>query len=161
MKCYKAKWILTSADEVLRDMAIVVDEGKIIDIIPNSEVNFDEKFIKDLGNAVITPGFIDLLTQYQYTDIGIVKPQSLKNKIKRFFKLFSFQFLGRFSNITSTLQVFLEEIQEVLLTVFLFPTIFEYILAVCVQKLGLYIQLFYSEKAKGYIHFLLNLLMLH
>ena len=59
MKCYKAKWILTSADEVLRDMAIVVDEGKIIDIIPNSEVNFDEKFIKDLGNAVITPGFID------------------------------------------------------------------------------------------------------
>ena len=92
MKCYKAKWILTSADEVLRDMAIVVDEGKIIDIIPNSEVNFDEKFIKDLGNAVITPGFIDLLTQYQYTDIGIVKPQSLKNKIKRFFKLFSLKY---------------------------------------------------------------------
>ncbi len=92
MKCYKAKWILTSADEVLRDMAIVVDEGKIIDIIPNSEVSFDEKFIKDLGNAVITPGFIDLLTQYQYTDIGIVKPQSLKNKIKRFFKLFSLKY---------------------------------------------------------------------
>lgn len=92
MKCYKAKWILTSADEVLRDMAIVVDEGKIIDIIPNSDVNFDEKFIKDLGNAVITPGFIDLLTQYQYTDIGIVKPQSLKNKIKRFFKLFSLKY---------------------------------------------------------------------
>lgn len=92
MKCYKSKWILTSADEVLRDMAIVVDEGKIIDIIPNSEVNFDEKFIKDLGNAVITPGFIDLLTQYQYTDIGIVKPQSLKNKIKRFFKLFSLKY---------------------------------------------------------------------
>lgn len=63
--------------------------AKIIDIIPNSEVNFDEKFIKDLGNAVITPGFIDLLTQYQYTDIGIVNPQSLKNKLKRFFKLFS------------------------------------------------------------------------
>ena len=92
MKCYKAKWILTSADEVLRDMGIVVDEGKIIDIIPNSDVNFDEKFIKDLGNAVITPGFIDLLTQYQYTDIGIVKPQSLKNKIKRFFKLFSLKY---------------------------------------------------------------------
>ena len=46
MKCYKAKWILTSADEVLRDMAIVVDEGKIIDIIPNSEVHFDESMLK-------------------------------------------------------------------------------------------------------------------
>ncbi len=92
MKCYKAKWILTSADEVLRDMAIVVDEGKIIDIIPNSEVHFDEKYVKDLGNAVITPGFIDLLTQYQYTDVGVVKPQSLKNKIKRFFKLFSLKY---------------------------------------------------------------------
>ena len=65
MKCYKAKWILTSTDKVLEDMAIVVDEGKIIDIIPNSDVNFDEKHIKDLGNAVITPGFIDLLTQFQ------------------------------------------------------------------------------------------------
>lgn len=92
MKCYKAKWILTSADEVLRDMAIVVDEGKIIDIIPNSEVHFDEKYVKDLGNAVITPGFIDLLTQYQYTDIGTAKPQSFKNKIKRFFKLFSLKY---------------------------------------------------------------------
>lgn len=92
MKCYKAKWILTSTDKVLEDMAIVVDEGKIIDIIPNSDVNFDEKHIKDLGNAVITPGFIDLLTQFQYTDIGSAKPQSLKNKIKKFFKVFSLKY---------------------------------------------------------------------
>ena len=92
MKCYKAKWILTSTDKVLEDMAIVVDEGKIIDIIPNSDVNFDEKHIKDLGNAVITPGFIDLLTQFQYTDIGLAKPQSLKNKFKKFFKIFSLKY---------------------------------------------------------------------
>ena len=92
MKCYKAKWILTSTDKVLEDMAIVVDEGKIIDIIPNSDVIFDEKHIKDLGNAVITPGFIDLLTQFQYTDIGSAKPQSLKNKIKKFFKVFSLKY---------------------------------------------------------------------
>lgn len=85
MKCYKAKWILTSEEQVLEDMALVVDEGKIIDIIPNNEVNFEEKYVKDLGNAVITPGFIDMFTQYQFTDIGIVKPQSVKNKIKKFF----------------------------------------------------------------------------
>lgn len=87
MKCYKAKWILTSADEVLRDMAIVVDEGKIIDIIPNSEVNFEEKYVKELGNAVITPGFVDLLTQYQYTDILDLKPNDFKRKLKKFFRM--------------------------------------------------------------------------
>ena len=91
MKCYKSKWILTS-NEVLEDMAIVVDEGKIIDIIPNSQVNFEEKFVKDLGNAVVTPGFIDLLTQYQYTDILDAKPQDFKSKIKRFLKMLSLKY---------------------------------------------------------------------
>lgn len=85
MKCYKSKWILTSEDQVLEDMALVVDEGKIIDIIPNSEVNFEEKYVKELGNAVITPGFIDLLTQFQYTDEEIIKPHGIKNILKKFF----------------------------------------------------------------------------
>lgn len=91
MKCYKAKWILTS-NEVLEDMAIVVDEGKIIDIIPNSQVSFEEKYVKEFGNAVITPGFIDLLTQYQYTDILDAKPKDFKSKIKRLFKMFSLKY---------------------------------------------------------------------
>lgn len=89
MKCYKAKWILTSEDKILEDTALVVDEGKIVNLIPNSEVNFDAKYVKDLGNAVITPGFIDLLTQFQYTNVGKTKPNCLKNKLKRFFKNFS------------------------------------------------------------------------
>ena len=92
MKCYKAKWILTSTDEVLRDMAIVVDDGKIVDIIPNDSVNFEEKYVKELGNAVITPGFIDLLTQYQYTDILDANPNDLKRKIKKFFKMFALKY---------------------------------------------------------------------
>lgn len=86
MKCYKSKWILTSEGEILKDYAIVVDEGKIIDIIPNSQVDFEEKVVKELGNAVITPGFIDLFTQYQYTDIGGRKPTHIKNKVKKFFQ---------------------------------------------------------------------------
>lgn len=86
MKCYKSKWILTSEGEILKDYSIVVDEGKIIDIIPNSQVDFEEKVVKELGNAVITPGFIDLFTQYQYTKAGSVKPSNLKNKIKKFFQ---------------------------------------------------------------------------
>ena len=84
MKCYKSKWILTSEGEILKDYAIVVDEGKIIDIIPNSKADFEEKYLKDLGNSVITPGFIDLFTQLQYTEVNDVKPKSLKNKLKRF-----------------------------------------------------------------------------
>lgn len=85
MKCYKAKWILTSEDTVLEDMAIVVDGGKIVDIISNDCVNFEEKYVKNLGNAVITPGFIDLFTQYQYTEVGLSKPHGLKNVLKKFF----------------------------------------------------------------------------
>lgn len=99
MKCYKAKWILTSTDEVLQDMAIVVDEGKIVNIIPNNEVNFDEKYVKDFGNSVITPGFIDLFTQYQFTDIGSAKPQSFCNKLRKFFKTFSLKY--NFAGVSS------------------------------------------------------------
>lgn len=86
MKCYKAKWILTCEDEILQDYAIVIDDGKIVSIIPHNEINFEEKDIKDLGNAVITPGFVDMLTQFQYTDVGIVKPKSFKNKLKKIFQ---------------------------------------------------------------------------
>lgn len=85
MKCYKAKWILTSTGEVLEDKAIVVDEGKIIGIIPHSEVNFEAKYVKELGNCVITPGFINLFEQLQYTNVGQVKPKSFKNKFKSFY----------------------------------------------------------------------------
>lgn len=85
MKCYKARWILTSTDEVLENKAIVVDEGKIVDIIPVEDASkFEEKYVKDLGNAVVTPGFIDMFTQYQYTDIGVVKPLGIKNNLKYF-----------------------------------------------------------------------------
>ncbi len=86
MKCYKAKWILTAEGEILENHAIVVDEGKIIDILPNCDVKFDdeEKIVKELGNAVITPGFIDLFTQYQYTDLNSSKPRCLKRKVKKF-----------------------------------------------------------------------------
>lgn len=99
MKCYKAKWILTSADEVLQDMAVVVDEGKIVSIIPHSEINFEEKYIKDLGNSVITPGFIDLFTQYQFTNIGLAKPQSFSNKLRKFFKTISLKY--NFAGVSS------------------------------------------------------------
>lgn len=87
MKCYKSRWILTSTGEVLENKALVVDEGKFIDIIPNEEASkYQEKDVKDLGNAVVVPGFIDLFTQYQYTDVGTSRPHGVKNKLKKFFQ---------------------------------------------------------------------------
>lgn len=87
MKCYKSRWILTSTGEVLENKAIVVDEGKFVDIIPNEDASkFEEKYVKDLGNAVVVPGFIDLFTQYQYTDVGVLKPCGVKNCLKKFFQ---------------------------------------------------------------------------
>ena len=86
MKCYKAKWIITAAGEILEDFGIIVD------ILPNDKTDLDEKYIKDYGNAVITPGFIDLFTQYQFTDIHISKPQTFKNKLKRIFKTISLNY---------------------------------------------------------------------
>lgn len=92
MKCYKSKWILTCEGEILENMALVVDEGKIVDIIPNDSVNFEEKHVKDLGNSVITPGFVDMLTQYQYTNIGKIKPDSFNTKLKGFFKTIALKY---------------------------------------------------------------------
>ena len=90
MKCYKARWIMTSTGEVLENKALVVDEGKFIDIIPIEDaVKYPEKEVKDLGNCVVTPGFIDLFTQYQYTDIQSIKVHGLKNRLKKFFKVLS------------------------------------------------------------------------
>jgi cytosine/adenosine deaminase-related metal-dependent hydrolase len=56
-------------------------------------VNFEEKYVKDLGNAVITPGFIDLLTQYQYTDILEKKSKDFKSKLKKFFKMLTLKYI--------------------------------------------------------------------
>ena len=94
MKCYKARWILTSTGEVLENKALVVDEGKFVDIISVEDAEkFPEKIVKNLGNCVVTPGFIDLFTQYQYTNVGTVKPHSIKKRLKKIFKTFSKNFI--------------------------------------------------------------------
>lgn len=89
MKAYKAKWILTSTGEVLENKAMIVDEGKIVDIINFGALkDFEQKYIKDLGNSVITAGFVNLFAQLQYSNIGRTNPKSFKNKVKKAFKVF-------------------------------------------------------------------------
>lgn len=92
MKCYKSRWILTSTGEVLENFAMVVDEGKIVDLIPHSEITLSKEYVKDLGNSVITPGFIDLFAQYQYTKAIDFRPKTLKAKLKKFFISWSLKY---------------------------------------------------------------------
>jgi len=70
---YKAKWILPANEQVLEDKAIVVKDGKILDIIDGDKVPeyFGEEAYEfyDYENSVLTPGFINMHTHLQYTDI--------------------------------------------------------------------------------------------
>ena len=85
-KCYSAKYIISGDGNLYKDSTIIVEEGKIQEIVKNSEFNKDEyKNYKDYGNAIITPGFINLHNQLQYTNIGKVKPKKIKSKFKSFF----------------------------------------------------------------------------
>ena len=93
LRAYKAKWIVTAASDVLEDYMLVVDDGQVIDIIPNTQ---EDKYkllkIKDFGNSVITPGFVNLLAHLQYGKMEEFKPTSLKNKLKSIYKAWQIKY---------------------------------------------------------------------
>ena len=87
MRAYKAKWIITAEGEPLENHYLIVEDGCVIDVLPHEKVKFDELVkVKDFGNAVITPGFVNLFAQLQYTDINKYRSKTLKSKLKRLFK---------------------------------------------------------------------------
>ncbi len=87
MRAYKAKWIITADGEPLENHYLIVEDGKVIDVLPHEKVNFEELVkVKDFGNAVITPGFVNLFAQLQYTDINKYRSKTLKSNLKRLFK---------------------------------------------------------------------------
>ena len=89
---YKAKWILTSANEeseykaLYEDSALVVENGKITDIIPQSDI-YEEVFdiIEDFGNSIITPGFINLNSNLNYKNLPSCENYFIK--LKKFFSM--------------------------------------------------------------------------
>ena len=88
-KAYKAKWIIPSDGNIYENCALIVDEGKVQEIV--KQENFDESLyshIKDFGNAVITPGFVNLHNHLQYTDLKLAKKRSLKSKLKKLYTIF-------------------------------------------------------------------------
>lgn len=87
MRAYKAKWILTAEGEPLQNHCLIVDEGKVVDVLPEDKVDYDKLVkVKDFGNSVITPGFVNLFAQLQYTDINKYRSKTLKSSLKRLFK---------------------------------------------------------------------------
>ena len=94
---FKAKWILTAAENgsdielLYEDCALETQNGKILDIIPQSEINEENyEFVEDFGSAVITPGFFDLDAKLQYTNVfESEKSTFLKiiNTVRHFFKM--------------------------------------------------------------------------
>ncbi len=87
-KAYKAKWILPSDGNVYENCALIVDEGKVQEIIKQENV-IEEQYahVRDFGNSVITPGFVNLHNHLQYSDLSIGK-QNLKRKIKKIYTNF-------------------------------------------------------------------------
>lgn len=85
-KAYKAKWIIPSNGNIYENCALIVDEGKVQEIIKQEElVEQNYTNIKDFKNSVITPGFVNLHNHLQYTSIKLPRKASLKRKIKRFY----------------------------------------------------------------------------
>jgi len=73
IEIYKAKWILPAKGRIVKNGVMYVENGKILDIKPeqlsnNNFLNNANKVI-DCKNSVITPGFINLHTHLQYTNL--------------------------------------------------------------------------------------------
>ena len=87
-EAYRAKWIITASDEgenLYEDSVLVVEDGKIADIISEADlVEEDYETFIDYKNAVITPGFINLYTKLQYTDVFKIKSKGFLCAVKRF-----------------------------------------------------------------------------
>ncbi len=88
-RAYKAKWIIPSDGNIYEDCALIVDEGKVQEIIKAE--NLDEanySHIKDFNNAIITPGFVNLHNHLQYSDLQKGKAKNLRARLKRLYTIF-------------------------------------------------------------------------
>lgn len=84
-KAYKAKWIIPSDGNIYEDCALIVDEGKIQEIIKQADLNEEQySHVKDFNNSIITPGFVNLHSHLQYTDLK-TKNSNLKTKLKKLY----------------------------------------------------------------------------
>lgn len=88
-KSYSAKWIIAADGNLYEDCTMIVDEGKVQEIVKTSEFDLSKvKHNKDFGNSIITPGFINLHNHLQYTEVGKIKSKGFKYALKKMFMNF-------------------------------------------------------------------------
>ncbi|MBR5304624.1 MAG: amidohydrolase family protein [Candidatus Gastranaerophilales bacterium] len=86
-KAYKAKWIIPSDGSIYEDCALIVDEGKVQEIVKQETIEEDKfDIVRDFKNALITPGFVNLHSHLQYTDLK-AKNKNLKAKFKKLYTI--------------------------------------------------------------------------
>lgn len=104
---FKARWILPANGKIIENGAFLVENGKIIRVFLNNDSeNLDNYEIVDYENAVITPGFINLHTHLQFSDLekDLVKLKSadfsewIITLMKNYSKLSAEQKITSFNN---------------------------------------------------------------
>ena len=83
-KAYKAKWIIPSDGNVYENCALVVEGGRIAEIIKQENLDCNQyASIKDFGNSVITPGFVNLHNHLQYNGLDLPQKTNLGRKFRK------------------------------------------------------------------------------
>ena len=83
-KAYKAKWIIPSDGNVYENCALVVEGGRITEIIKQENLDCNQyASIKDFGNSVITPGFVNLHNHLQYNGLDLPQKTNLGRKFRK------------------------------------------------------------------------------
>ena len=85
-KAYKAKWIIPSDGNVYEDCALIVDEGKVQEIVKQDTLDESQySCVRNFENSVITPGFVNLHNHLQYTNMQGGRRSGLKAKLKKLY----------------------------------------------------------------------------
>ena len=63
---YKAKYLVSNSQTVLKDKVVQIQEGKISDVIDEKDLEKGSQ-IEDLGNVAIVPGFVNA-----HSHVGLV-----------------------------------------------------------------------------------------
>ena len=68
---YKAKYVVSNSQTVLKDKVVQIQEGKISDVIDEKDLEKGSQ-IEDLGNVAIVPGFVNA-----HSHVGLVSVKGL------------------------------------------------------------------------------------
>lgn len=96
-KIYKAKWMITCASpanktreddlscDILYNSALIVENGEIVGIKKQSELDGIDGNVKDFGNAILTPGFVNLQVDLRHTLFSTSHSESMRASLKRMY----------------------------------------------------------------------------